>query len=191
MSREYQRKCIRVEAVQYVFKDSFRWLWDDCRITSGPYIDSMIGYGFQVLDTFSDQWRGFSLGDWILKGEHNEYYPMTDDAFQAQFIHVSDSDVIGQIIVERDRQFQLWGEQNPPPHSGGAVQHLGMSEEEAKKLVDDLMEGGSITWADIAFEEFAEALDAPTKNDRIGELVQLAAVIVSWIEAEMRNVEEV
>lgn len=43
--------------------------------------------------------------------------------------------------------------------------------------------GTNLTWAHIAVEEMSEAVGAATEAERREELVQLAAVIVAWIES--------
>jgi hypothetical protein len=61
------------------------------------------------------------------------------------------------------------------------------SELRAKIVCDQKTKLGTVTWADIALEEFCEAVSATTPELRRGELVQLAAVVESWIDSVDRN----
>lgn len=98
------------------------------------------------------------------------------------------------IADECARQLQLWGDQD---HLDVDQDLLGRpqrmceryeipSEDRAKQLIRFARERGDLTWAHIAVEELSEAVEAFAREDRAQgrtELVQLAAVIVSWIES--------
>lgn len=112
--------------------------------------------------------------------------------------------ILGEITAERVRQDAKWGEQNHPDvvRAHGAL-HVARSvarvcEEygvphpsRAKAECDGAARIGQCTWAHILVEEMAEAVEAATLA-QLGrgplaalrkELVQVAAVAVSWIEA--------
>ena len=95
--------------------------------------------------------------------------------------------VVDECSREMDRQYVLWGVQNHPsvrdgmPAEQQSYSYIGMSSTTARELVEKRAELGSLTYADIAIEELAEALDAPTEEERRAELVQLMAVIGNWV----------
>lgn len=115
--------------------------------------------------------------------------------------------ILFEIADERARQDAKWGEQchpdadpvilrrlaggNHPLSSPAAVaqrlaeHHEIPSAARAKFLCDSAAsEPGGRTWVGIAVEELAEALEA-TVEDRARvreELIQLAAVVVAWVE---------
>jgi len=93
-------------------------------------------------------------------------------------------DIIGERVKNRAR----WGVQDHPSVHG--VPH-GMpntfiydipSEQTTKNRCHGKARRGTLTWADILLEEFAEAVDAPNEVARHAELVQVAAVALAWIE---------
>lgn len=103
--------------------------------------------------------------------------------------------VLEEIAAERARQDAKWGEQNHPnvnpvlardpaiqPYQI-AVFHEVPTAFLARNLCDERHGRGTGSWTDIAVEEFAEAVEkfADDKACR-EELVQLAAVLVAWIE---------
>lgn len=187
MIEKFERKCVQIEALHFVDQDSYGERWDNCHIEMTVNLLTGRVNGLTVYDRQTDRWTEFKFGDWIVRGEHGEYYPLPDDIFKAMYVPVSGEGVFGKVIAERDRQLQLWGVQSHPSvHPRGARHYLGMGADEAIAITESRADAGSLTWGDIAFEEFAEALDADTQEARIEELIQLAAVIVSWIEAELR-----
>ncbi len=59
--------------------------------------------------------------------------------------------------------------------------HLGIpSEQMAKKLYNNAEEGGTLTWAHILVEEVSEVVCADGNSNRLEELIQLAAVCMTW-----------
>lgn len=95
--------------------------------------------------------------------------------------------IFDDVAAERKRQDAKWGEQN---HLSVVVDMLGYSvddEVSAKAQCDLATKMGNLTWGHIACEELAEALNAANDTDRRAELVQLAAVVVAWIECIDRN----
>lgn len=94
------------------------------------------------------------------------------------------------VFAERRRQEEKWGEQNHPSvHPAIGTSYQIATESEAKHACACRARDGLLSWADIAIEELAEAIDAPGDATRRDELIQLAAVIVAWIENIDRNTE--
>lgn len=96
--------------------------------------------------------------------------------------------VLDDIEHERERQDGKWGEQNHPNGTGGpvAIEHA----DYIRRQTDKAAEAGRLTWKDILDEETAEAFaeDDPVKLRE--ELVQVAAVAASWVEALDRRQHE-
>jgi hypothetical protein len=88
--------------------------------------------------------------------------------------------VLCEVAAERERQDRKWGEQN---HPDGTAAVFALDRDMWTELVEDNAAYGQSEWAPILMEEVAEALAEvdPAKLRR--ELVQVAAVAVSWIEA--------
>ncbi len=103
---------------------------------------------------------------------------------------------ITDVENEMQRQFEKWGEQNHPDHdpvltgrAGGvtgqrlAQHHEIASAVRAKYLCHVAEKRGKLTWSHILVEEVAEAIEEQDPERLREELVQVAAVAVSWIEA--------
>lgn len=86
-----------------------------------------------------------------------------------------------ELAAERERQDAKWGEQNHPNGTGGP----GMAAEaEAARLECQRQFAEKTgTWMDILDEEVAEAYAEKDPAKLRAELVQVAAVVVAWIEA--------
>lgn len=86
-----------------------------------------------------------------------------------------------EVAAERVRQDAKWGEQNHPDGTGLAhdVDAAGM----AKRLTDALSRRGTVTFRDIFYEEVREAFAETDPTLLRTELIQCAAVAVSWVEA--------
>lgn len=107
---------------------------------------------------------------------------MTSPSTRAVLFDVSD---------ERARQEAKWGQQNHPDIYLSLSYPI-ESSDEAKALTDVRAKVGQISYADILLEEVAEAVDAArmrmhhgspdTVTALRGELVQVAAVAVAWVE---------
>jgi hypothetical protein len=113
----------------------------------------------------------------------------------------ADSDIAVEVLGERHRQDEKWGEQNHPDGTGpGAPVLFGtwlmlappdaLHEARAQRLAaaatestDAAAANGAVTWTDILLEEVLEALaeDDPVKL-RV-ELIQVAAVAQQWVSA--------
>ena len=92
------------------------------------------------------------------------------------------------VLVERANQEIKWGPQTHPDGTGPtvpapdylAVDTMDDARVIATQVVEDrVADGESVTWMDIASEEFYEA-GAATGKDLGVELVQNAAVFVAW-----------
>lgn len=97
------------------------------------------------------------------------------------------NDTIEDIKYEILQQHLRWGEQNhanvpKPGHKYGIP-----AEHTAKVLCEAARSNNRLTWAHILVEEVAEACNAPTSKLMIEELIQVAAVAVSWVDAIKRN----
>lgn len=102
--------------------------------------------------------------------------------------------IFDELLEERRRQDAKWGEQNHPSVPQTATGYVYRADEVcgalripsegfAKKVCAFRVATGTLSWSDIALEELAEAVSAPTEGMRRDELVQLGAVIVAWIQA--------
>jgi hypothetical protein len=96
------------------------------------------------------------------------------------------SRVYGDIARERNRQEAKWGEQNHPDGTGGP----GRAEQARIDTLECQRQFAEKTgtWLDILQEEVSEAFAEKDPAALRGELVQVAAVVVAWIEAIDRRV---
>jgi hypothetical protein len=100
--------------------------------------------------------------------------------------------VLNEVLAERVRQDEKWGEQNWPsfyedayelhPSFRAAYYRVPM-EDAAKFFTETRFKARRGSYADIFVEEVAEAIGAPDEAHLREELVQVAAVAVAWIEA--------
>lgn len=104
--------------------------------------------------------------------------------------------IYSEIISERIKQDEKWGEQNHPIVNSLKTydNHLPIleeydicNEERAKFLCNWNAQMKTLTWGHILIEEVSEVLHAPNKELMRGELIQCAAVIVAMIESLDRN----
>lgn len=98
----------------------------------------------------------------------------------------NDGQVLAEIAQERTRQDAKWGEQNHPDGTGAP----GSAEvaDSAREACDRAAEHGVAFWSLILLEEVSEAIAESDPAALRGELVQVAAVAVNWIEAiDRRN----
>ena len=105
-------------------------------------------------------------------------------------------DVLREVHAERNAQDRKWGEQNHPDGTGPEVwwtRHLGPAHvvrDTYRDLTDAHASGvdGPVTWLDILREEIGEAFAEEDPAALRAELVQVAAVAVSWVQAiDRRN----
>lgn len=93
---------------------------------------------------------------------------------------------IRDVQAEMIRQRDLWGEQNHPSFIGNLSWWL--DTEDIRVDNYHAVSAGTLTWELILLEEVAEAMDERTDPVRLRqELVQVAAVALSWIECLDRN----
>lgn len=99
-------------------------------------------------------------------------------------------DAMLAVATEVRRQFMKWGRQTHPCAPEGSPDdvafELGMpTADVAKTACDMAAEEGRLTWAHILVEEVAEAIEAatldPDSDDVDVELIQVAAVAISWL----------
>ena len=91
---------------------------------------------------------------------------------------------ISAVEDEIERQRQLWGEQN---HPDGTTRELKVFADQAKKVAEHNVEGGTLTWWHILIEEFFEAGAEVEPDALYTELIQVAAVAASWAECVRRR----
>jgi hypothetical protein len=94
---------------------------------------------------------------------------------------VVDALVLAEILQERRRQDEKWGEQNHPDGTGDVA--FALMGNAAKTRCQEAAIEGNVTWEHILTEEIYESY-AETEPEFIREeLIQAAAVIVAWIAA--------
>lgn len=97
--------------------------------------------------------------------------------------------VLAEVMSERYRQDAKWGEQNHPDGTGYDVpltfgaSCMGGLADVARRVCQRRASEGKVTYLDILFEEVAEAFAEDDPAKLRGELVQVAAVAVAWVEA--------
>lgn len=94
--------------------------------------------------------------------------------------------IFNEILQERKRQDNKWGEQNHPIVNKSVLNSF-MHESVAKDWCDNATKNKELTWGHIIIEEISEAMHAKTIEDMRTELVQCAAVLVAMIESLDRN----
>lgn len=92
-----------------------------------------------------------------------------------------------ELLLERARQDAKWGEQNhqslPKPPRWCFLPYSALpSAADMKKQVDLEARDGSSNWLGITLEELIEAVEATNAAERRAELLQLAAVVLAWVE---------
>ena len=98
----------------------------------------------------------------------------------------TDRDVIlHEIDRERERQDKKWGVQNHP--DGTSFVGYAYARNQFRALCDYAHERGKQTWLNILQEEVYEAFAEEDPEKLEEELIQVAAVAVSWIEAIRRR----
>lgn len=115
--------------------------------------------------------------------------------------------IFAEIQAERARQDAKWGQQDHDSVWEVVARHLVRPAEElaahygvptaaaAKDACERAARGSHVAWADILVEEVAGAIEAAVleQHDEVSaeevdrEIVQLAAVCVSWLEARARR----
>lgn len=90
--------------------------------------------------------------------------------------------VLLDVDVELQRQDTLWGDQSHLPN-GTSVEQFQALADIARKNADSHHNQGTLTFADILFEEFYEAMAEVDEERLETELVQVAAVACQWVKA--------
>lgn len=89
--------------------------------------------------------------------------------------------VLQEVLAERIRQDQKWGEQNHPDGTGGSgAQYVA---DRYRSIVDEALKSNSATWRDVLLEEVYEALAEGDPTRLRAELIQIGAVCTAWAEA--------
>lgn len=83
------------------------------------------------------------------------------------------------ILGERLNQLNKWG---PQTHPDGTSDEYAYFADYFRACCDHAAKHGHVTWADIALEEFFEALAETDYHKLRKELVQTAAVLTAWVE---------
>ena len=98
---------------------------------------------------------------------------------------------INEVRGEMVRQVAKWGVQQHKSYTINTVMNeVEISADAAKARCDEKAKKGLVSWTDIFLEEVFEAFDEAKKGNLENlrtELVQCAAVAVSWIESIDRN----
>lgn len=89
--------------------------------------------------------------------------------------------VLLDVDVELERQDQLWGDQSHLEN--GTDEKFRELADIARKNADAHHQMGTLTFADILFEEFYEALTEVDEDKLEVELIQVAAVAAQWVKA--------
>lgn len=104
------------------------------------------------------------------------------------------AEVLDEVEAERIRQDAKWGEQNHENGTGTLSDGAPHSEvidimKHTKKRCDEAAAEKTLTWEHILTEEYFEAMAETDPKLLRAELVQVAAVAVSWIEAIDRKAD--
>lgn len=87
---------------------------------------------------------------------------------------------LADIVDERDAQIHKWGEQH---NSDGTGSHTFVAEAKFRRdRCEAAFSAGKGTWKDILLEEVWEAMAERNPAKLRAELIQVAAVAVSWVE---------
>lgn len=90
--------------------------------------------------------------------------------------------IAAEIVEERQRQVEKWGEQHHPDGTGDAPISAASLRDESIERCNEAARAGKLTWEHILTEEYAEAL-CETDPDKLRvELLQVAAVCAAWAE---------
>ena len=88
--------------------------------------------------------------------------------------------VLGEVLEEVARQYHKWGEQNRPDGTTNTPTSREMADV-AKRRNDVAEREGNLSWLGILREEYLEAACETDPELLRAELIQVAAVAVSWI----------
>lgn len=89
--------------------------------------------------------------------------------------------VLSEVLAERIRQDDRWGEQNHPDGTGALSQVL--EADKAREGCKAAFARGEGTWMHVLIEEVFEVFAEEDPSKVRTELLQVAAVAVAWVEA--------
>ena len=89
--------------------------------------------------------------------------------------------VTSEVAEEMQRQVELWGVQEHPNGTGDKEFVLGLKE--TREVIEEAEEGDQLTWSMILAEEFLEAMAETDPEKLRTELIQVAAVAATWVQA--------
>ena len=95
------------------------------------------------------------------------------------------TEVVNEILIERERQDAKWGEQNWPDHVNSSMEillEMDLEANRARSRCQANHDYGRTNWADILLEEVFEALAESDPAKVRAELIQVAAVAANWVE---------
>lgn len=101
--------------------------------------------------------------------------------------------VLQEVLAERVRQDERWGEQNHPvhdPEDPAGVFLLGRSYAALEQEAKARFAAGRRSWALVELEEVFEALAAKTPAEARAEFIQVAAVAVAAVESIDRKTKK-
>jgi hypothetical protein len=113
--------------------------------------------------------------------------PTHDELERGDKTRMNTRHILEEVRVERQRQDARFPDQTLPDgtEAGSFNTHMANF---AKRITDEAMERGTLTWADVLKEEFREAMAEEDWAALRTELLQVAAVAVRWIEdGDRRN----
>ena len=96
-------------------------------------------------------------------------------------VEMATVNVVNDVLFEQIRARAKHGVQELPDGIS-PDRYTNELEEIAKHQTDSRARRGVLTWADVAREEWHELLNAKGAADRRMEAIQLAQVLVSWVE---------
>lgn len=88
--------------------------------------------------------------------------------------------VADEVVAERARQDDRWGEQNHPDGTGSPAQIA--RSESTRRDCEAAAASDRLTWCDVLREEVAEAFAESDPGLLRAELLQVAAVAMAWVE---------
>jgi len=104
--------------------------------------------------------------------------------------------IIRDLLLERQRQDDMWGVQDYPSVVQHADPYRSVTEtyglpsaNTAREDVEISREMNYISWAGVATEELCEVVECKNDIERREELVQLGALIIAWIECIDRKTQ--
>ena len=91
--------------------------------------------------------------------------------------------VEGDVRREREAQDLKWGEQNHPDGTSQNKDHAELVARHAKTMCQRAAAINAVTWKHILWEEVAGAFAEEDQDKLRTELIQVAAVAMTWVEA--------